>query len=282
MGVLDGKVALVTGAARAQGRAHAVALASRGADLILCDVASDNPSIAYPMGTEAELEETVQLVVGLGRRVVSRSADVRSQVELDELVSAGVSELGRVDVLIANAGVFHMSPFWELSEDHWAAVVDTNLGGVWRSAKAVMPYMIEQGGGSMVLVSSVNGLEPADGWAHYAASKHGVIGLMRSIALEGARHGVRCNAVCPGFVKSGMTTAQSLLDVLAGHPDAGPEVLEQAGLAYHPTKGLSYLEPEQVAEVAAFLASPAAEAVTGVALPVDAGHLLVAGRVTRT
>jgi SDR family mycofactocin-dependent oxidoreductase len=278
---LEGKVAFVTGAARAQGRAEALALARRGADLVLCDIAKDNPSITYPMGTEQELAETARMVAEMGRRVVSRPADVRSQAELDAVVSAGVSELGSLDILVANAGVFHMSSFWELSDEDWSAVVDTNLGGVWRSAKAVMPYMIEQGAGAMVLVSSVNGLEPADGWAHYAASKHGVIGLMKSIALEAARHGIRCNAVCPGFVKSGMTLSQDLLDALAGQAGAGPEVLEQAGRAYHPLKGLSYLEPEQVAEVVAFLVAPEAASVTGVAVPVDAGHLLVAGQVDR-
>jgi NAD(P)-dependent dehydrogenase (short-subunit alcohol dehydrogenase family) len=258
-----------------------VTLARNGADVIICDIADDIGDLPYGLGTREELDETARLVEKEGRRAVSMPADVRSQEQLDAVVAAGVAELGRVDILIANAGVFHIKPFWEISEEEWAAVVDTNLNGVWRSAKAVMPYMIEQGSGAIVLISSVNGLEPANGYAHYGASKYGVIGLMGSIALEGAPYGIRCNAICPGFVKSGMTTFQDQLDKYAGHPGATMDILEDAGHSFHPMKGLSYLEPEHIAGAALWLVSPGSEAVTGVAVPVDAGHLLVAGKVFR-
>jgi SDR family mycofactocin-dependent oxidoreductase len=281
MGSLDGKVAFVTGAARGMGRAHAIRMAQAGADLIICDIGRGVPAIPYSLGTEEDLNETARLVKEQGRRVVSMLADVCSQDDLDAVVSAGIAELGRVDVLIANAGVFQLKPFWEIDEREWAAVTDTNLGGVWRSAKAVMPHMIRQGSGAMVLISSVNGLEPADGYAHYGASKHGVIGLGGSIALEGAPHGIRCNVICPGFVKTGMNSTQEHLDRMAGHPGATMDIIEQAGLAFHPLKGLSYLDPQMVADAALFLVSPAAEAITGVTLPVDAGHLMLAGRAVR-
>lgn len=272
---------MVTGAARAQGRAHAVAMAREGADLIICDIAEDIEGLRYGLGTEAELEETADLVRAEGRRVVSGKADVRSQEALDAIVAAGIEEFGHLDVLIANAAINQIKPFWEISEEDWSAVVGTNLSGVWRSAKAVMPQMIKQRGGSMVLISSVNGLEPANGYAHYGASKHGVIGLMGSIALEGAPFGIRCNAICPGFVKSGMTTFQDQLDKYAGHPGATTDVLDDAGRGFHPFSGLTYLEPEHIAEAAVWLSSPAAIAVNGVSMPVDAGHLLVAGKVWR-
>lgn len=281
MGILDGKVAFVTGAARAQGRAHAVTLAEAGADVIISDIAENIDELRYDLGTKDELEETAELVRAAGRRVVSAPADVRSQDQLDAVVAAGVAELGGVDILVANAGVFQLKPFWEITEGDWAAVVDVNLAGVWRSAKAVMPHMIERGGGAMVLISSVNGLEPANGYAHYGASKHGVIGLMGSIALEGAPHGVRCNAICPGFVKSGMTTFQDQLDKYAGHAGATIDILEDAGLGFHPYRDLTYLEPQHIADAALWLVSPGSQAVTGISVPVDAGHLLVAGKVNR-
>jgi SDR family mycofactocin-dependent oxidoreductase len=281
VGILDGKVAFVTGAARAQGRAHAETLARNGADVIICDVGHDDAALRYGLGSEAELKETAALVEGHGRRVVSMLADVRSQEQVDAVVAAGVEQFGRIDILIANAGVFHFAPVWEITEEQWATVTDTNLGGVWRSAKAVIPHMIRGGGGSIVMISSVNGLEPADHYAHYAASKYGVIGLMGSVALEGAPHRIRCNAICPGFVKSGMTTFQDQLDKYAGHPGGTEADLEHAGRSFHPTAGLTWLEPQRIADAALWLVSPGSETVTGVALPVDAGHLLVAGRVDR-
>ena len=281
MGVLDGKVALVTGAARAQGRAHAVTLARNGADVVLCDIGHDVDDIEYSLGTEAELKETAALVEAEDRRAVSRLADVRSQEQIDAVVAAGIDELGHIDILIANAGVYHLAPLWEITEEQWSAVIETNLGGIWRSAKAVIPHMIANGGGAIVVISSVNGLEPANGYAHYGASKYGAIGLMGSIALEGAPHGIRCNAVCPGFVKSGMTSFQAQLDKYAGHPGGTLDDLEHAGLSFHPTRDLTYLEPQAIADAALWLVSPGSAAVTGVALPVDAGHLMVAGKVFR-
>jgi SDR family mycofactocin-dependent oxidoreductase len=281
MGILDGKVAFVTGAGRAQGRAHAETLARHGADLIICDIAHDVGTLAYPLASSTDLKETATLVEAQGRRVVSMEADVRSQEEVDAVVAAGMSEFGRVDILIANAGVYHLAPVWEITEEQWSTVVDTNLGGVWRATKAVMPHMISAGGGSIVMISSVNGLEPADGYSHYGASKYGVIGLMGSVALEGAPYGIRCNAICPGFVRSGMTTFQEQLDKYAGHPGGTMDDVENAGLSFHPTRDFSYLEPQHIADAALWLVSPGSEVVTGVAVPVDAGHLLVAGRVER-
>lgn len=281
MGVLNGKVGLVTGAARAQGRAHAETLARNGADVVICDIGHDIDVLRYSLGSAEELEHTAALVEDLGRRVVCMEADVRSEQQIGAVVAAGIEAFGRIDMLIANAGVVDHAPVWEITEDEWRTVTDINLGGVWRSAKAVIPHMIEGGGGSIVMISSVNGLEPGNGYAHYIAAKHGVIGLMGSVALEGAPYGIRCNAICPGFVKSGMTTFQDQLDRFAGHPGGTQADVEHAGRSFHPLRDLTYLDAQHIADAALWLVSPGAEAVNGVALPVDAGHLLVPGRVDR-
>lgn len=141
--------------------------------------------------------------------------------------------------------------------------------------------MIEHGGGTITMISSVNGLEPGVGYSHYISAKHGVIGLMRSVALEGAPHGIRCNAICPGFVKSAMTTFQDQLDKFAGHPGGTEADFEHAGESFHPTQDLTWLDPQRIADAALWLASDGSAAVTGVALPVDGGHLLVPGRYLR-
>jgi SDR family mycofactocin-dependent oxidoreductase len=280
VGMLSGKVALVTGAARAQGRAHAVTLARHGADIVMMDIGHDVDGVRYQLGTKAELEETAQAIEALDRQVVWQLADVRSQDEIDTVVAAGLAAFGHIDIAIANAAVFDFGPTWELTEQQWSNVMETNLGGVWRTAKAVIPAMIDHGGGSIVMISSVNGLEAADGHSHYAAAKHGVIGLMRSIALEAAPLGIRCNAICPGFVRSGMTDFQEQLDKYAGHPGGTEADLDHAGRSYHPTRDLTYLDPQRIADAALWLVSDGAAAVTGVALPVEAGHLLMPGVYT--
>jgi SDR family mycofactocin-dependent oxidoreductase len=281
MGQLDGQVAFITGASRAQGRAHAIALAREGADVIVTDIGHDLAGLRYSLGTEQELEETAELVRKEGRRAIARLADVRDQAALDAAVAAGIAEFGRIDILIANAAINHFGPSWELTEEQWQLVVDINLSGVWRSAKAVAPHMVAQKSGAIVLISSVNGLEPASNYAHYVAAKHGVIGLMGSLALELAPHSVRCNAISPGFVKSGMTTFQDQLDKYAGHPGATMDILDDAGRGFHPFEGITYLEPEDIAQAAVWLVSPKARAVTGITVPVEAGHLLVPAKVWR-
>ena len=277
MGSLEGKVAFITGAARAQGRAHALTMAREGADVVLCDIGHDIGGLQYPLGTQEELEQTAKEVEALDRRAVWQLADVRSQESLDQVVVAGLQEFGRLDIAIANAAVFDAGPVWELSEYQWNTVVDINLSGVWRTAKAVIPSMISTGGGAIVMISSTNGIEPHVDHAHYVAAKHGVIGLMKNVALEGAPLGIRCNAICPGFVKSGMTTFQQQLDKYAGHPGGTLEDLEHAGRSYHPTRDLTYLEPQRVADVARFLVSDESAAMTGTVVPVEAGHLLQPG-----
>jgi SDR family mycofactocin-dependent oxidoreductase len=274
---LRGKVALVTGAARGQGRTHATTLARHGADVIAVDVASQIDTVPYPLATQDDLAETAKAVEELDRRVLAVQADVRSQDQLDDAIRRGLAEFGRIDVLVANAGIFGLAPFWEISDEEWDNVIATNLSGVWRSAKAVTPHMIERGSGSIVMTSSINGLEPGANYAHYVSAKHGLIGLMRTVALELAPKGVRCNAVCPGSVDTGMTNWSGVYDMMAGHPGGTRDDLLANGKYFHALKGVSMLSPQVIADAAVWLASDGAAVVTGIALPVDAGHLLLTG-----
>lgn len=277
MGLLDGKVALITGGARGQGRAHAVTCAREGADVIIVDIADQIATVDFTMAREEDLAETVRQVEALDRRVLSVVADVRSQQQLDDAVTRGIAEFGHIDILIANAGIWSRAPFWELSDEQWHDMLDVNLTGVWRSAKAVAPHMIERQTGSMVFISSVNGLEGGETFAHYTAAKHGVVGLMRTVALELAPHGIRCNTIHPGAIKTPMTSYQGAFDLFAGHPGGTEEDMLRGGTHYGALKGTTFLPPEVIANAALYLNSDLAAAVTGVTLPVDAGHLVLPG-----
>ncbi|MBC3191796.1 mycofactocin-coupled SDR family oxidoreductase [Pseudonocardia sp. C8] len=277
MGLLDGKVALVTGAARGQGRAHALTCAREGADVIALDTDKQLASVPYGMGTAEELAETAKAVEHLGRRVLTARADVRDQAAVDDAVACGLSEFGQIDILIANAGIWTRGAFWELSDDQWDEMIGVNLTGVWRTAKAVAPHMIERQTGSIVIIASANGLEPGANYAHYCSAKHGAIGLMKNIALELAPHGIRANAICPGAIETPMTDHQAVYDMFAGHEGGTREDKLAGGYHFHALKGATFLDPQVIADAALYLNSPLASAVTGVALPVDAGHMILTG-----
>ncbi|RBY83667.1 SDR family mycofactocin-dependent oxidoreductase [Geodermatophilus sp. TF02-6] len=277
MSRLEGKVALVTGAARGQGRAHAVTLAREGAEIVAVDLDRQIDTVPYDTAREQDLQQTVAEVEALDRRIVARTADVRSSEQLAAVVEEGLATFGHIDALVANAGVFSQAPLWEMDEQTWDDVVDVNLKGAWRTMKAVVPHMIERRTGSIVLTSSVNGFRGNPGAAHYAASKHGVLGLMRSAALELGPHRVRVNAVCPGLIDTPMTNWPGLYDRMAGHPGGDRADFERAALHYGILGGVGALPPEVIADAAAWLASDGAWAVTGQAIVVDAGHLELPG-----
>ncbi|ODU04498.1 MAG: oxidoreductase [Pseudonocardia sp. SCN 72-86] len=277
MGLLDGKVALVTGAARGQGRAHALTYAREGADVVVLDICDQVETSPYPTASRDDLDETVKLVKDAGRRVLAITADVRSQEQLDAALARTREEFGRIDVVTANAGIWNTAPFWEMPEQQWAEMVDINLSGVWRTAKAVAPTMIEQGSGSIVVTASVNALEPGPNFAHYVAAKHGAIGLMKNIALELAPHGVRCNAVCPGAIDTPMTHWQGAYDIFHGGPGGTIADQRASGYHFHALREAGMLDPSVIANAALWLHSDLAAYVTGVAVPVDAGHMLIGG-----
>jgi SDR family mycofactocin-dependent oxidoreductase len=277
MGLLDGKVVLITGGARGQGRAHALVSAREGADVVLVDTTTQIETVPYTMATEDDLAQTVKEVEQLDRRAVSVVADVRDQSALDAAVERGIAEFGRIDCLIANAGIWSLAPFWEMTEQVWDDMIAVNLTGVWKSAKAVAPHMIERGSGSIVITSSVNGLEPGVNYAHYVSAKTGVIGLMKNIALELAPHGIRCNSINPGAIKTPMTNHQGAWDMFAGHEGGTEEEMISGGYSFHALRGKSFLPPEVIANTALYLNSELAAAVTGVTIPVDAGHMILPG-----
>jgi SDR family mycofactocin-dependent oxidoreductase len=275
MGKLDGKVAFITGAARGQGRAHAVKLASEGADIVAVDLLGDIATTFYALATADDLDHTVKLVEETGRRIVARQADVRDQAALDAAVAAGVDTFGRLDVVAANAGIATtMAKTWELTDDEWNDVVDVNLTGVWRTVKAAVPAMLAAGnGGSIVLTSSLAGLKGYSNIAGYVAAKHGVNGLMRTLANELGPHGIRVNSVCPGLVHTDMMMNQPTYDVF--RPELEHPTKEDATEVFRSMQVLpiDWLEPRDISEVIAWLASDHARYITGAAIPVDAGQI---------
>ncbi|SEG83954.1 SDR family mycofactocin-dependent oxidoreductase [Thermomonospora echinospora] len=266
MGRLTGKVAFITGAARGQGRAEAVRLAAEGADIIAIDlVESPSRYVGYAPATQAELDETAKLVEGQGRRVLARRADVRDLQALEAVVSEGVSLLGRLDVVVANAGIVNYGRTWELTEEQWQDVIDINLTGVWKTVKATVPTLIEQGqGGSVIIISSVAGLKGLPFLAHYASSKHGVVGLAKTLANELGEHDIRVNTIHPHGVRTGMNDG-GLEEFLTGSPMLGP--------LYMPALPYQMVEPEDIANMVAFLASDEGKYITGAQMRVDLGAL---------
>ncbi|WP_181784348.1 mycofactocin-coupled SDR family oxidoreductase [Pseudonocardia pini] len=277
MGLLDGKVALITGGSRGQGRAHAVTCAREGADVIIVDVTKPTTDVPYALATAEDHAETVRQVEALDRRILAIDADVRDQAALDAAVARGVAELGHIDILIANAGIWTQAPFWEITEQQWDEMIGVNLTGVWKSAKAVAPHMIERKTGSIVITSSANGIEPGQNYAHYVSAKHGVIGLMKNIALELAPHGIRCNSINPGAIRTPMTDHQGAWDMFAGHEGGTEKEMIEGGYHYALLRNTTWLEPQAIADTALYLNSHLAANVTGVTIPVDAGHLLIPG-----
>ncbi|ROZ52924.1 NAD(P)-dependent oxidoreductase [Rhodococcus sp. WS1] len=277
MGILDGRVALITGAARGQGRAHALALAREGADIVALDIADQIDTVPFPMATLEDLEETERLVKDLGRRVIAVQADVRSQEQLDAAVARGLSELGSIDICIANAGIWQLAPIWEMTEQQWLDVHDVNLNGVFRTIRAVSKPMIDARRGAIVVTASMNGEQPGLHYSHYTSSKAGVIGLMKGAALDLSQYGIRCNAISPGIVDTPMLNWQGAYDMYAGHPGGTRQHLLDASKHDHALAGVAAIPAEAMAEAALWLASDASAYITGVALPVDAGHMLLRG-----
>jgi SDR family mycofactocin-dependent oxidoreductase len=261
----DGKVALVTGAARGQGRSHAVRLAREGADVIAVDACREiTPGQPYPPASESDLDETADLVRAAGRRVVPCVADVREFDPLRATVVAAMSDLGPVDIVAANAGTLTFGTTWTLEETAWRDVLDTNLTGAWHTAKAVLPEMIAKGdGGAIVFTGSGSSLQWTPFLGHYVASKHGLIGLMRNLANELAAERIRVNVICPSAVDTPMANGEAIGELLAARP-------EWRETFRHPMPA-QLLTPDDISNALLWLASDEARFVTGVVLPIDAG-----------
>ncbi len=267
MGKLDGKVAFVTGAARGQGRSHAINLACEGASVAAVDIGDrrlDHPN--YPVATQADLDETVRQIEALGGKVLGLVADVRREEEVESAVNKTIQEFGHIDVVVANAGVAdQITPFWEISRENWEGLLAVNLTGVWLTCKYTAPHLIAQKGGSMILISSVAGIKGMGGLAHYNASKFAVRGLAKTFANELGQFGIRVNSIHPGVIDSPM------IDAITQMSGAPKEAMMQAFLSLQIFQTM--LDPKDTSAGVMWLASDDSRYVTGVELAIDGGLL---------
>ena len=275
-GRVEGKVAFITGAARGQGRAHAVRLAQEGADIIAIDICKQVESVQIPLSTPEDLAETADLVKGHNRRIYTAEVDVRDYDALKAAVDTGVEQLGRLDIIVANAGIGNGGATLDkTSEPDWTDMIDINLGGVWKTVKAGVPHILAGGrGGSIILTSSVGGLKAYPHTGHYVAAKHGVVGLMRTFAVELGAQNIRVNSVHPTNVNTPLFMNEGTMKLF--RPDLenpGPDDMKVVGQLMH-TLPIGWVEPEDIANAVLFLASDEARFITGVTLPVDGGSCL--------
>ncbi|MCX8563466.1 mycofactocin-coupled SDR family oxidoreductase [Mycolicibacterium mucogenicum] len=275
-GALEGKVAFVTGAARGQGRAHAIRFAREGADVVAIDICGPvSDTITYPMPTSEDLAETARLVEAEGRKVLAREVDIRDLAAQKQVVADAVEQFGRLDILVANAGVLSWGRLFEMDEDQWDSVVNVNLSGTWRTIRAVVPAMIEAGnGGSIIIVSSSAGLKATPGNGHYAASKFGLVGLTNALALEVGEFGIRVNSIHPYSIMTPMIEPEAMGAIFSKYPTY---LHSFAPMPYKPVShdgkaGLQeFMTPEEVTDVVTWLAGPGSGTISGSQIAVDRG-----------
>lgn len=278
MGRLEGKVALITGGARGQGRAIAAKFAYEGADIVIGDICGQIDSVPYPMSSKTDLAETRKLIESRTKsRVIAEPVDVRDLAQVEDLVKKAVNEFGRIDVLCANAGIVSFGSLTAITEQQWADVLDVNLTGVWKSVKAVVPTMIAQRSGAIILTSSVNGKEAGPDMSHYVAAKHGVLGLLKSFAYELGPYGIRVNAILPGPILSPMADNAATRSWVFRSEDATLSDYIDATRRWHLLRGRPSLPVSAIADAMIWLASGESANVTGVEIPVDAGHMILPG-----
>lgn len=271
VGRVAGKVALITGAARGQGREHAIRLAEEGADIVAVDVCADIDGVAYPGATDSDLADTADLVEKSGRRIVTAKADVRDVEALRAAVAQGVDALGPLDIVVANAGISGVpAPAAMIEESAWQTMMDINLTGVWHTVKVALPHLTN-GGGSIILVSSMLGIRGGGYMAHYASAKHAVVGLMNSLANELAPQWIRVNSIHPGNILTPMLDNDWFVRTL--RPDLPNPTVQDAGeiIGQFHLLPKPLIEARAVSNAVLFLASDESQYITGAALPVDAG-----------
>ncbi|GAB2532605.1 mycofactocin-coupled SDR family oxidoreductase [Nocardia heshunensis] len=265
---LTGKVAYITGAARGQGRSHALALAAAGADIVAVDACANTKFSGYAMAEPEDLAETARLVEAAGGKVLTAQVDVRDLEGQQRAVAEAVDRFGRLDIVVANAGVCNWGRLWEISAEQFAETIDVNLTGVWNTIRATVPAMIEAGnGGSIMTISSSAGVKAPPGCGHYAASKFGVVGLTKSLAIELGEYGIRVNTLLPYGTNTPLGNDTSMYKMFEEHPDYvysyTPTLLKTDGL----------VEPEEISDVVVWLAGAGAGVITGAQIPVEKGFL---------
>lgn len=274
-GQFDGKVVFITGAGRGQGRSHALTFAAEGASLALVDICEDIDVIRYPLGTAEQLEETARRCRELGAKVYTSACDVRDEASVQAAVDGALAELGRIDVLVNNAGISSPAgPTHGLTEDGWNAGIDINLSGVWRTSKAVLPGMIERNDGVIINISSAAGLRGMGSNVSYVAAKHAVVGLTKSMAIDYAANNVRVNCICPGSVRDVDDLDSLLLKGVAQEWNVPLDVHEKEFASYHLIDEL--IEPADISQACIYLAGPHSTRTTGAILSVDAGFVVKA------
>ncbi|ABG99255.1 (+)-trans-carveol dehydrogenase (plasmid) [Rhodococcus jostii RHA1] len=264
-GRLAGKVALISGAARGQGRSHAIRMAQEGADILAFDVCRQLDTVQYPLASSEDLKETQRLVETLGRRILTAEIDVRDADTMAQFVDTGVAEFGRLDIICANAAFTCFVPnTWSITEQEWDEMIGVNLTGVWKTVKAAIPAMIEAGhGGCIAITSSSAGTKGMVNLAHYVSAKHGVVGLMRTLANELAPHMIRVNTLHPTGVNTKLINNDHVRGFLETHPEWDANMANALPV--------DMVEPEDISNAIVWLASEEGRYVTGVSLPVDAG-----------
>lgn len=269
---LEGQVALITGGGRGQGRAHAVALAEAGADIAICDVGGNIATVPYPLASADDLAETARLVEAQGRRCITRIADVRDTAALNALATDVIGEWGRIDICVANAGVCGFGVAWELTDEQWTEMIDIDLTGVFKTVRAVVPHMIERGFGRIVATSSMGGRRGNSNLAHYVAAKWGVIGFIKTVALETAKLGITANVVAPASVDTPMLHNPALYGLFCPHLDhPSREDVEPRYVAMNQLPR-PWLDPAEVARAVLFLVSDRPGAISGEVLELALGN----------
>jgi len=273
---LEGRVALITGAARGQGRAHAVRLANDGADVVAVDVCAPvSDTVTYPMPTPDDLGETVRQVEAAGRKAIGRQLDIRDLAAQQQVVADAMEQFGRLDIVVANAGVLSWGRIWEMSEEQWDTVIDVNLNGTWRTIRAAVPAMIEAGnGGSIIIVSSSAGTKATPGNAHYSASKHGLVALTNALAIEAGEFGIRVNSIHPYSIDTPMVEPEAMMEIFSKYPaflhSFSP--MPYKPVAHEGKPGLQeFMTPEEVSDVVAWLAGDGSATISGSQIAVDRG-----------
>ena len=269
------QVVFITGAAHGMGRAHALAFAREGAKLVLCDACRQYPTVPYPLAQPEELAALATEIAEMGRPVIAKQVDVTNLGAMQALQEQARQELGPIDIVVANAGLYSFAPSWEISEEQWDETVNVDLKGVWITCKVCIPDMLQRRGGKIICIASTAAVKGMANLAHYVAAKHGVLGLVKTLAIELAPYNVNVNAVCPTSIDTAMCRNQALYDIFAGGP--GPHATEEHMLALMNQLNLfpdrDLLPPEAISAAVLWLASDEARHMTGCALPVDAGYL---------
>lgn len=270
------QVVLITGAARGQGRSHALAFAREGAHVVICDTPHHYASVPYALGSAEQLADVAREITAMGRRVFVRQVDVTDLTAMQQLVEDAQQALGSINIAVANAGLYSFGASWELTEEQWDETVAVVLKGTWITCKVAIAGMIARRSGKLVCVGSTGSIKGLPGLSHYVAAKHGVLGLVKTLALELAPYNINVNAICPTTIDTGIINNQAFYEYFAG--GAGPNATREFVIARMnemnalPERGM--IAPEEVSRVVLWLASEEAKHITGCALPVDAGFLL--------